>query len=105
MATILFEKSADRSAVAVTLTEPECLVDVCDRVRAPVEFGCRAARCTTCRIEVLQGLSALNAPNEEESELLQVTGSGEKIRLACQVTVPASEALIHLRWIGPLTAI
>ena len=31
------------------------LVDICDRVLAPIPFSCRSASCGTCHIDILEG--------------------------------------------------
>lgn len=77
------------------------LLDICDELRAPVRFGCRAARCTTCRVEVLAGGSLLAPPGPEEAELLLAIGAPAAIRLACQVVIEAGDGRVRLRWLGP----
>lgn len=77
------------------------LLDLCDEARAPVRFGCRAARCTTCRVAVLAGSTALLPPGPEEAELLRAIGADPTVRLACQAVVGPSAEPLALRWIGP----
>ncbi len=77
------------------------LLDLCDEARAPVRFGCRAARCTTCRIEVLEGSELLEPPAAEETELLRATNAAPSVRLACQAIVRDGPGRVRLRWIGP----
>ncbi len=66
-----------------------------------MRFGCRAARCTTCRIEVLEGAATLEPPGAEEAELLRATGAPPSVRLACQAVVREGPGRVRLRWIGP----
>lgn len=80
------------------------LLDLCDELRAPVQFGCRAARCTTCRVEVLEGAALLEAPGAEEAEILAVTSSPANVRLACQVVIREGNGALRVRWIGPASA-
>lgn len=77
------------------------LLDLCDDLRAPVRFGCRAARCTTCRVEVLEGAARLPPPEPEEAELLAATAAPPGVRLACQVVIEPGDGRVRLRWIGP----
>jgi ferredoxin len=80
------------------------LLDLCDEARAPVEFGCRAARCTTCRVQVLEGAERLLPPGEEEAELLHEIAAPADVRLACQAVVAQGSGRLRLRWIGPVVA-
>lgn len=80
------------------------LLDLCDELRAPVRFGCRAARCTTCRIVVVEGAELLEAAGAEEAELLEATGAPPDVRLACQAVIRGASGALRLRWIGPLSA-
>lgn len=43
------------------------------------------AKCTTCRVEVIEG--DLGEMNEAEKNLIEAKGLGEGIRLSCQVVV------------------
>ncbi|WP_342359219.1 adenylate/guanylate cyclase domain-containing protein [Terrarubrum flagellatum] len=43
------------------------------------------ARCTTCRVRVLEGFEQLGAPGPAEASALQRIGAPERVRLACQV--------------------
>ncbi|MFO0593571.1 MAG: 2Fe-2S iron-sulfur cluster-binding protein, partial [Polyangiaceae bacterium] len=61
----------------------------------------RAARCTTCRVEVLEGADALEPPAAEEAEMLQRIGARTEVRLACQAIVRDIDGKLRLRWIGP----
>lgn len=45
------------------------------------------AKCSTCRILVLDGAEGLSTPNEKELELKETLGFGDNIRLACQSEV------------------
>jgi ferredoxin len=80
------------------------LLDLCDEARAPVGFGCRAARCTTCRIEIEAGAEHLDPPAAEEAELLRAIAAPPSVRLACQAFVRAGPGRIRLRWLGPQNA-
>ncbi len=43
------------------------------------------ARCSTCRVRVLEGLEDLDPPEEQESAVLKRVGAGDAVRLACQM--------------------
>ncbi|KPL91004.1 adenylate/guanylate cyclase domain-containing protein [Herpetosiphon geysericola] len=51
-------------------------------------------RCSTCRIEIIEGAKALNSPNETEQRLLKRFGAGSDIRLACQ-TIPTGACVVR----------
>ena len=54
------------------------------------------ARCTTCRVRIAEGLSALAPPAELEADALRRINAAPNVRLACQVR-PAADV-----WITPL---
>jgi ferredoxin len=101
MAVLELAESPAGPAKTAVVGERARLLDICDDLRAPVRFGCRAARCTTCRVEILEGASLLAPPGPEEAELLDATGSPPGVRLACQVVIEAAEGTVRLRWLGP----
>ena len=76
------------------------LVDICDETLAPIPFSCRSASCGTCHIVVLEGGELLEAPNDEEEDLLDLLDGPEGSRLACQARVKAGPGLIRVRPIG-----
>jgi adenylate cyclase len=45
------------------------------------------ARCSTCRVIILDGTENLSAPNEAEARLTAAKGLGEDVRIACQTCV------------------
>jgi len=97
MPTIEFEGvglAADKLAEAPDGGE---LVDICDRVLAPIPFSCRSASCGTCHIEVLAGAELLERPNAEEADLLDILDGPETSRLACQARVKAGPGFIRIR--------
>ena len=84
----------------VEVTEGERLVDVCDRVQAPVPFSCRSATCGTCRVEVYEGVELLEPREGPEAELLGLLGDPPTYRLACQAKVGRAKGVIRLRIAG-----
>ncbi len=78
------------------------LVTACDEAAAPVEFSCRAACCSTCRVQVLQGAELLTAPGEMEQELITAAGSPADQRFCCAAQLRAdATGTLRLRPLGP----
>jgi 2Fe-2S ferredoxin len=73
------------------------LVDVSDRTLLPIPFSCRSASCGTCHIEVLEGRQYLEAPEEDELDLLDIIGGSPQSRLACQAKLKAGAGLVRVR--------
>jgi ferredoxin len=73
------------------------LVDICDHYFAPIPFSCRSASCGTCHIEIVEGASLLEPPEEAEEELLDILGGDGATRLACQARVKAGPGLVRIR--------
>ena len=58
------------------------------RAGIPLTNECRGnARCSTCRVLVLNGLEFCCARNEKEQALAAQLHFGERVRLACQTTI------------------
>ena len=69
------------------------LLEISRAARVPHLSVCGGkARCSTCRVQVLEGQSELEAPSDAEMRLLQRIGADPDVRLACQI-----------RPVGPLT--
>jgi ferredoxin len=74
------------------------LVDLCDENATPVPFSCRSASCGTCRVDVLEGMEQLMAPEDEELDILDVFGDDpKKRRLACQAKMRPGLGLLRIR--------
>ncbi len=69
------------------------VVDLCAEFEIPLEFGCQAGNCGTCRVEVLEGATSLEAPNEHERATLERVTDVPGARLACQLVVNADLSL------------
>jgi ferredoxin len=78
-------RSDDGASVACTMHAKAgtVLVDACDAYRAPVEFSCRAACCSSCRVRVLDGQQHLAAPDAMEQELITASGGEADVRYCC----------------------
>lgn len=53
------------------------------------------ARCTTCRIAVIDGEERCPAPREKEAEVLEMNGFSPPVRLACQLR-PAGDVTVRV---------
>lgn len=63
----------------------------------PLTNECRGnARCSTCRVLVLNGLKFCSPRNEKEQALAEQLHFGERVRLACQTTVTGDITLRRL---------
>jgi adenylate cyclase len=60
------------------------------------------ARCSTCRVRVIEGAEGLEAPTDSESALLRRIGAGPDVRLACQIR--PTQPLTVQRLLNPGTA-
>jgi 2Fe-2S ferredoxin len=98
MARVVFESSAAAPGVEADAPEGARLVDLCDEGGAPVPFSCRSASCGTCRIDVLEGADLLDAPRDEELDILDIFGDEPgRRRLACQARVGAGAGCVRVR--------
>jgi len=64
------------------------LLELCLAHRIPLTHACGGlARCSTCRVVVLDGVEYCTARNEAERELAERFGFDERVRLACQTRI------------------
>ena len=62
------------------------VLDVSRMNRIPHASVCGGrARCSTCRVRVIEGLGQLPMPSEIEAQVLRRVGAPPKVRLACQL--------------------
>ncbi|TCO77536.1 adenylate cyclase [Plasticicumulans lactativorans] len=76
-----------------TVTAPPglSLLEVSRRYGIPHASVCDGhARCSTCRVRVLQGIEHLPEPSRVERQVLERVGAGPNVRLACQL-VPSAD--------------
>lgn len=97
MPTIEFEGTGIASDKITEEPNGGDLIDICDRVLAPIPFSCRSASCGTCHIEVLKGIEHFEKPNEEEADLLDLLDGPPNARLACQARVKAEPGYVLIR--------
>jgi 2Fe-2S ferredoxin len=97
MPTVHFEGNFFGDETVAEVPEGGALVDVCDRISAPVPFSCRSATCGTCRIEVVEGSELFDDPEPEEAELLEILGDPSNFRLACQAKLRRANGIVRIR--------
>jgi ferredoxin len=98
MATIAFVTEGDPDAtVTVELLEGGSLADTCDDASAPVPFSCRSANCGTCRVVVLEGMTELEPPEDEELDVLEIFAAPANHRLACCAKLKPGLGLVRVR--------
>lgn len=77
------------------------LLDISRRNGVPHASVCGGkARCSTCRVRLLEGADKQAAPEHAERRLLARIGAPATVRLACQL-VPSSDHLVVQRLVDP----
>lgn len=90
------------AAVRFTANGIKSLADLCDAHGAPVDFSCRAASCSTCRVRVLSGAELIDNANPLELELLAALGNPHDIRFCCTATLRSNATgELNLHALGP----
>ena len=80
----------------VDITEEETILESSLKAGIPHFHECGGnAKCSTCRILVLNGQDRLSAPNKKESKLKNLLGFSDTIRLACQTKVTGDSVVIR----------
>lgn len=81
----------------VEVSDLESVLSASLRAGIPHTNECRGnARCSTCRVLVLNGLEFCSARNEREQALAEQLHFSERVRLACQTTVTGDVTLRRL---------
>lgn len=65
----------------------DTLVDATFRHELPIRYRCERAVCTTCLVEVLEGMDHLSSVEDREKQTLTAVKAKANWRLACQVSV------------------
>jgi ferredoxin len=65
----------------------DTLVDATFRYDLPIRYRCERAVCTTCLVEVLEGMKNLSTVEEREKQTLSAIKAQPNWRLSCQVSV------------------
>jgi adenylate cyclase len=87
----LFRRPARLSIVyvggpTIAVSAGPTLLEISRAHRVPHLSVCGGkARCSTCRVRILEGGDSLGAPNEAENRLLRRIGAPSDVRLACQI--------------------
>ncbi len=72
--------------VEFEITKEDTLLEAALRANLPLTHACGGrAKCSTCRVWVLDGLDSCLARNDAEQEMADRLGFGKEVRLACQV--------------------
>jgi adenylate cyclase len=74
--------------IRVDVEERQTLLNAALSAGIPHTHVCGGnARCSTCRVIVMDGLENIEPPNEEEKALAERLGLPKEVRIACQATV------------------
>jgi len=69
----------------VHIAKSETLLDASNQAGIPHAQICRGkGRCSTCRVQVIEGISNLSDPSEDEKKVLDRIKAPPAVRLACQ---------------------
>jgi len=72
--------------VAIAARPDESVLEAARRAHIPIACACGGrAKCSTCRIWILEGAAACPQPGELERALTSRLGLGDNVRLACQL--------------------
>jgi 2Fe-2S ferredoxin len=94
---VVIIESKNRAPVEVAAPEGGKLADLCDDVRAAIPFSCRSANCGTCRVDVLEGLTELEPPEDDEASVLAVFADPPTRRLACCAKMRRGLGVLRVR--------
>jgi adenylate cyclase len=79
----------------VSITQGASLLEASLQANIPHAHVCGGrGRCSTCRVQILDGIDEMPEASADEVELLNKVGSGSAVRLACR-TRPVSDCTIH----------
>lgn len=74
--------------LAIDVTDRQTILNAALAAGVPHTHACGGnARCSTCRVVVLEGLENVDPPNEKERSLAEWFGLPPSVRIACQTTV------------------
>lgn len=75
-------------ATALPVQPLQSLLELCLANRIPLTHACGGlAKCSTCRVVVLDGVEHCTAPSEAERDLAERLGFDDQVRLACQMRI------------------
>jgi adenylate cyclase len=85
----------DRTA---EIAEGETVLEAARKVGVPLLHACGGtARCSTCRVLIVEGAAACGGRNGHESAMAARLGFGPDVRLACQTAPVGAAATVTLR--------
>lgn len=83
--------------VALTFEDSANLLDLAVESGVPIAHLCgRRARCSTCRVRVVEGLSSLSERTPDEAAMAAKLDFPDEVRLACQTEVTGSVRMWRL---------
>jgi len=65
----------------------DTLVDATFRYELPIRYRCERAVCTTCLVEVIEGLENLSPMEDREKQTLTAIKAKPNWRLGCQLSI------------------
>src|ERR1700733_4947726 len=89
---IFFPKTGEECEVDYDDT----LVDATFRYDLPIRYRCERAVCTTCLIEVMEGMENLSPVEEREKQTLSAIKAQPNWRLSCQVSLLGDAKLDYI---------
>lgn len=85
---------SDGAAVAAEIGTS--LLDVAERNNQPIEAGCRMGVCGADPVAVLDGMTGLSAPAQDELNTLRRLGLGKSTRMACCARIESGTVTVSL---------
>ena len=101
MTTITLLPHPEHAPNGLTITDAAQGVSLCKnllKAGIEIEHACEmVCACTTCHIIVRQGYASLNAPDEDEDDMLdKAWGLSPQSRLACQAKLGTVDVVIEI---------
>lgn len=76
------------NGVSISVSEGTSLLEASLKARIPHAHVCGGrGRCSTCRVQIIEGMENISPPGEEEIGLLKMVNVGNNVRLACKSLV------------------
>jgi 2Fe-2S ferredoxin len=79
---------------SVPFEEDESLLELSEREKVPVPFGCYAGHCAACMVRIEEGRENISAPNVFEEYTLTRQELEQGWRLGCQIKLTAGEVVL-----------
>jgi nitrite reductase (NADH) large subunit len=91
-ARVRFEPGGD----TVAADEGMSLLDIAEKGEQPIEAGCRMGVCGADPVAVLDGMSCLSSPEQDELNTLRRLGLGKSTRMACCARIKSGAVTVSL---------